>query len=105
MTRVGDMKSATTSLSWWRKRSCKRLVPRNLCAGLRQQPFGTTSEFRATTQDSCTALGRRREGDEPEELKPLLPVRQKPENTRTIEIKHFLPRMQLDPAFLRSRTL
>ena len=39
------------------------------------------------------------EGDEPEELSRPLPVSQRPENTRTIEIEHFVPRVQLDPAF------
>jgi DNA end-binding protein Ku len=39
------------------------------------------------------------EGDELEELSRPLPVSQRPENTRTIEIEHFVPRVQLDPAF------
>src|SRR3954451_10740052 len=39
------------------------------------------------------------EVDEPEEHAQPFPVRQKPENTRTIEIEHFVPRVQLDPAF------
>lgn len=37
--------------------------------------------------------------EEPEEIAPALPVSQRPENTRTIEIEHFVPRVQLDPAF------
>ena len=45
------------------------------------------------------------EGDEPEELAGPLPVGQRPENTRTIEIEHFVPRVQLAPAFSKSRTL
>jgi DNA end-binding protein Ku len=39
------------------------------------------------------------EGDEPEEFAPPLPVRERPENNHTIEIEHFVPRVQLDPAF------
>jgi DNA end-binding protein Ku len=35
--------------------------------------------------------------DEPEEV--ARPFKQKQENTRTIEIEHFVPRVQLDPAF------
>jgi DNA end-binding protein Ku len=37
--------------------------------------------------------------DEPEEGAQQYPVRPKVENTRTIEIEHFVPRVQLDPAF------
>jgi DNA end-binding protein Ku len=39
------------------------------------------------------------EDDEPEEFAPPLPQRPNAENTRTIEIEHFVPRAQLDPAF------
>ena len=45
------------------------------------------------------------EGEELEELARPLPVAQRPENTHTIEIEHFVPRVQLDPAFSKSRTL
>ena len=39
------------------------------------------------------------EGEELEELARPLPVAQRPENTHTIEIEHFVPRVQLDPGF------
>jgi non-homologous end joining protein Ku len=37
--------------------------------------------------------------DDPEDSAPPLSVREKPENNHTIEIEHFVPRAQLDPAF------
>ena len=37
--------------------------------------------------------------DEPQDFAGPLPVGQRPENTRTIEIEHFVPRVQLDPGF------
>ena len=39
------------------------------------------------------------EEDEPGDLAGPVPVSQRPANTRTIEIEHFVPRVQLDPAF------
>jgi DNA end-binding protein Ku len=39
------------------------------------------------------------EEDEPEEIGRPFPIKPQQENTRTIEIEHFVPRVQLDPAF------
>jgi DNA end-binding protein Ku len=75
------------------------------------QPVGTREAERSVAWASSAPSSKPaaphhvvEEEDEPEEARGPLPVAQKPENTHTIEIEHFVPRVQLDPAFLRSRT-
>ena len=69
-----------------------------------QTEAAVPSEARASSPPSRKAVARHVvEEDEEDELEeyapPPPPVRSKPENTRTIEIEHFVPRAQLDPAF------
>jgi Ku protein len=53
-------------------------------------PLSKTSSRRSAEEE---------EEDEPEEISRPSLVRQRPENNHTIEIEHFVPRAQLDPAF------
>jgi non-homologous end joining protein Ku len=64
---------------------------------------GEPSSARLSAPSSGKAVARlpiqEEEEDEAEEFAGPVPVTPRPANTRTIEIEHFVPRVQLDPAF------